>query len=203
MKRAGTAAVCGALACALGVGTAAAYLTGSVSTNNPFRLSTDLKIELTEPSFAADEAKAVKPAQTVAKDPIITNTGSMDAYIAADVKIPLFTGDVLSDGTVSSVKDQELFTYAVNDGWTLKGTPKVEGGFKTYSYVYSSPIAPSWKTSSIFDSVTLANLTQDVGITDTSIDITAYAIQAEGFANSLDANSAYDLQAQAKVTVGA
>lgn len=200
MKRAGAAAACGALACALGVGTAAAYLTGFATTENPFTLDTDLKIELTEPSFTATAAKDVKPLQTVAKDPTIKNAGSVDAYVAIDVKVPVFTGGSLIDGAAGQRKDADLFTYAVNEGWKQAGEAKLEDGFRTYRYVHEGVLAAGAATPSLFDGVTLANLTEDVGISQTSIDVTAHAIQAEGFASAEEACAAYDVQAHATTT---
>lgn len=203
MKRIGSAVACGALACALGVGTAAAYLTGAVSVQNPFTLNTDLKIQLTEPSFSTEAAKNLKPLQTVAKDPTVTNSGSVDAYIAADVKVPLFSGSAIVDGKAQQVTNADLFTYALNSGWKQIGNAKDEGGFRTYRYIYDAELGSGEQAPSIFDAVTLANLTEDVGITETSLDVTAYAIQSEGFANATEACDAYDTQAHATATVSA
>lgn len=203
MKRIRAAAACGALACAIGVGTAAAYLTGWATAENPFTLDTDLKIELTEPSFMPSAAKDVKPMQTVAKDPTVANAGSVAAYVAADVKIPLFSGNAMIDGAPTPCTDAELFSYALNDGWKQVGEPRTADGYRTYRYIYDAELPAQAKTPSIFDAVTLANLTEDVGIQTTSIDITAYAIQAEGFADATEACAAYDAQAHATAVLNA
>lgn len=203
MKRIGAAITCGALACVLGAGTAAAYLTGAASMSNPFTLDTDLKIELTEPSFIADAAKGLKPLQSVSKDPTITNVGSVAAYVAADIKVPVFTGSAIVDGSLTQAVDADLFTYAVNDDWKLVGVPTVQDGFRTYRYIYDAELTAGAQTPSVFNAVTLANLTEDIGISETTLDVTAYAIQSEGFANATEACSAYDTQACATATVSA
>lgn len=203
LKRVPAAAACGALACVIGVGSAAAYLTGIATAENPFTIDTNLKISLTEPSFDPASAKDVAPMQTVAKDPTITTTGSVDAYVAADVKVPVFSGNSIVEGAIAQRADADLFSYATNDGWTRVGDPVLKDGFRTYRYVYDAKLAAGDATPSIFDGVTLANLTEDVGISDTTIDITAYAIQSEGFANAQEAQSAYDSQAHATATIDA
>lgn len=202
-KRVGGALVCGALACALGVGAAAAYLSGSATVKNPFTLDTNLKIELSEPSFSAEAAKDLKPLQTVAKDPLITNAGSVTAYVAADVKVPVFSGNALIDGVQTKVTDADLLTYSLNTGWKQVGATKLEDGFRTYRYIYDAELVAGAQTPSIFDAVTLANLTEDVGINETTLDVTAYAIQSEGFANATEACGAYDSQAHATATMDA
>lgn len=203
MKKIGAAAACGLLACTIGAGAAAAYLTGIATAENPFTLDTDLRIELAEPSFSPSAAKDLKPLQSVAKDPTITNTGSVPAYVAADVKVPVFSGSAIKDGAVVDLTDADLFSYALNSGWKQIGEAKVADGFRTYRYVYDAELTAGAKTSSVFDAVTLANLTEDVGISETTIDITAHAIQSEGFTNATDACSAYDAQSGLSVTVNA
>ncbi len=203
MKRIGAAAACGLLACTIGAGAAAAYLTGIATAENPFTLDANLKIELSEPSFSAAAAKDLKPLQSVAKDPTITNTGSVTAYVAADVKVPVFSGSAIKDGTIAELTDADLFSYTVNNGWKQIGEAQLADGFRTYRYVYDAELAAGAKTPSVFDAVTVANLTEDVGISETTIDITAHAIQSEGFANATDACSAYDAQARLGVTMSA
>lgn len=201
LKRIGLAATCGTLACALGVGTAAAYLTGTANATSPFTLDTNLKISLSQTAFVADKAKALKPLQSVPKNPTVTNTGTVPSFIAMDIKMPLFNGKSMKDGVVANRTNEDLFTYNTNDGWSLVGTPKTEAGFRTYRYVFDSQLAAGSATSSIFDSVTLANLTEDVGISSTNIEVKAYAIQAEGFTSAQDALGAYDNQAAATATI--
>lgn len=200
LTKIGIAATCGTLACTLGVGTAAAYLTGTATSTNPFTLDTNLKISLTEPSFVPASAQNVKPAQTVSKDPTITNTGSVPAYIAVDVKVPVFTGKAVQADKIAALTNADLFSYTTNTGWSQLGTPVIADGFRTYRYVYNNELAAGAQTSSLFNFVTLANLTEDVGITNTSIGITAYAIQSEGFASAAEASGAYDTQAHATVS---
>lgn len=198
-----TAIACGALACTLSISSALAYLTDDAFLSNPFTLNTDLSIELSEPSFEANAAKGLAPAQTVAKDPLVRNTGSLGAYVAATVKVPVFTGDALNaEGALTHGENADLFSYTVNTGWHAKGDATLKDGFRTYTYVYDELLAPNAVTPPLFDSVTLANLIQNIGVSATSIDVNAFAIQSEGFANAMSAIDAY-LGQKAAITTAA
>lgn len=197
VKKITVAATCGALASLLGISAAAAYLTGAVEAINPFTINTDLKVEITEPAFSTEAAANILPAQTVPKDPTITNAGSIPVYVAADVKIPVFTGSAMIEGVNTDMTNADLFSYAVNDGWEQDGEAQLKDGYRTYRYIYTSKLEPKASTKSIFDEVTLANLTQDAGISTTSVDISAYAIQSEGFTNAQEACAAYDASERA------
>ena len=213
-KKKRSMAVAGVLAGCLALGGTLAYLTDTDSVTNRFTVDTDLDIQLVEPTWTAlpdaddngipDAAENMAPTQTVDKDPIVENIGTVDAWIAAKVKVPVFTGEMLNDeGKVVSVTDQDLFTYEVNEGWTQVGEATVEDGYRVYTYVYANMLAGATgegetaviaKTASIFDEVTLANLTHDIGVTDTQIDVDAYAIQALGFDDAETAYTAYQNQ---------
>lgn len=191
-KRAVLFAVCLVAMFAIAIGAAYAYLTDSETVKNDFTLDTNLDISLTEPNFNADEAKHMLPAQTIAKDPVIENIGTVDSYVAATVKVPQFSGNILNaEGKVEAVANHDLFSYLLNEGWSIYGEPAVADGFVTYTYVYADALAANQKTAPIFNDVTMANLTQDVGITDTAIDVDAFAIQSHGFDSATDAYKAY------------
>ncbi len=192
--------VSGVLAGCLAIGGVAAYLTDTESVTNNLNLDTNFAITLTEPSFVADDAKDLAPTQVVAKDPTITNSGTVDGYVAVQVKVPVFDGKMINaDGKIATVTNQDLFTYEVNAGWTLYGTPTIEDGFKTYTYIYSDVLGGTAKTNAIFDSVKVVNFTEDPGLDDVNIDITAYAIQSHGFNSAEAAYEAYKTQSAAAV----
>lgn len=181
-----------ALVAAIGVGASLAYLVDRDSVSNQFSLDTNLSIGLIEPSFVADDAKGIVPAQVIAKDPTVVNQGSVEAYIAATVKVPVFSGGYLDGtGSLKAASDADLFTYSLCEGWQEIGVPSIKDGYSTHTYVYSSKLPADSSTEPIFNDVTLANLTEDPGITDTEVDVTAYAIQAHGFADAQEAYTAY------------
>ena len=193
-----------ALAGMLAVGGALAYLTDSASVTNDFTLDTNLSVALTEPNWDADAAKAMTPTMTVAKDPHIANDGTVSEWVAATVKVPVFTGKMLNDeGKIVDVTDQDLFTYELGAGWTQSGAATVADGYRTYTYVYSTALDAGAAAADLFSEVTMANLTQDVGITDTTIDVTAHAIQKTGFDDAASAYAAYTAQIAAGTSTGA
>lgn len=200
-KRLKMGIVSGVLAGCLAIGGVAAYLTDTESVSNSLNLDTNFDITLTEPAFVADNAKDLAPMQMVAKDPTITNAGTVDAYGAMQVKVPVFSGKMINgEGKVVDVVDQDLFAFTVNTGWTEVGTATVADGFRTYTYVYDNVLADG-ETATLFDDVTLVNLAEGIETTDTTIDVTAYGIQAQGFTTATDAYAAYVAQAAAGVAV--
>lgn len=201
-KRIKMGVMSGVLAGTLCIAGVAAYLTDTESVTNNLNLDTNFAITLTEPSFVADDAKDLAPTQTVAKDPTITNSGTVDGYVAVQVKVPVFDGKMINaEGKIATVTDQDLFTYTVNTGWTQVGEPTVKDGFRTYTYVYSDVLSGA-ETATVFDDVTVVNLAEGIATTDTTIDIVAYGIQSQGFTSATDAYNAYVAQAAAGVEVG-
>lgn len=193
-------ALSASLVAALAVGGSIAYLTDTATVENRFTLDTNLSISLEEANFDAETAKGLLPTQEVAKDPTVANDGTVDAYIAATVKIPVMTGKVLhEDGKIESVADLDLYEYDLGEGWSLLGSPVIEDGFKTYTYVYENVLPGSSKTNAIFDSIKVVNFTEDPGLDNVNIDITAFAIQSHGFDSAADAYEAYKMQDAAAV----
>lgn len=189
------------LVAALAIGGSIAYLTDTDTIQNQFTLDTNLAISLEEANFDADTAKGLVPTQVVSKDPKVKNDGTVDAYIAATVKVPVMSGKVLdADNKIQNVVDLDLYGYDLGEGWTLYGQPIVKDGFKIYTYVYSDVLAGSATTNALFDSVKVANFTEDPGLDDVNIDVAAYAIQSHGFDSASDAYEAYLSQSIAAAT---
>lgn len=193
-RRAGIAA--GALAAMLAIGGTVAYLTAHDSVVNRFELDTNMQTMIVEPSWDPENGKGIVPTQTVAKDPAVQNTGTVSQYVSVKVKAPVYSGKVFdpATNTVSDVTDADLFSWEANEGWTLIQTEGPEEGFRTYTYVYESVLAAGETTPAVFDTVTEANLLEDVGIDATSITVNADAIQSVGFSNAKEAFDAMNGQ---------
>lgn len=199
-KRLAAGLVGASLTAALAIGGSIAYLTDTDMIQNQFSLDTNLSIALEEANFDEESAKGLLPTQEVTKDPKVINDGSVDAYIAATVKVPVMTGKVLNaDNKIDNVVDLDLYAYELGEGWALYGTPTIEDGFKTYTYIYSDVLGGTAKTNAIFDSVKVVNFTEDPGLDDVNINITAYAIQSHGFNSAEAAYEAYKTQSAAAV----
>lgn len=211
--RAKTAVAVGCTLAVIGVGGTLAYLTDTDTATNRFSVSSALDIELLEPSWQTtdedangipDAAEQVVPLQSVAKDPQIRNTAGTEAWAFLEVAVPTENVRVVEeDGSLSVAENHPLFTYETNIGWSeIESTSYYDPETKTTKrfYVWSEPLGVGETTGSLFDEVTLINLANgQLGGTEgkaigTQIDVTAHAIQTDGFANWKDAWSALTTQ---------
>lgn len=166
-------------------GATLAYFTDQKEVKNTFSVG-NVSITLTEPSWVEETATLI-PGRTIAKDPTIAiDAGSQDAYTfmkvqlsadflellktyAADQKISN-PADVIDDWFVTTVGPKIMYTD-LNEGYVILGvlSPKKAGDSVTY-----------------FDKVTVPAAVKQEMIKDDGvyeINVTAYAIQAEGFYN--------------------
>ena len=180
MKKRQTIIAALVLALLLLIGGAIAYFTDTDSKENKFTLG-KVDIELLEPSFVEENAKDLVPGASVAKDPQIKNKGKNDAYVFLKV-------------SVDCAGTRGLFTYEVNDGWTLlEGSDSCQEGDGKIQKVYyygSGDLAVLGKgetSGALFDRVTLVtdlvqaeadaiNLVGDPVL----VNVEAFGIQADG-----------------------
>lgn len=177
-----------ACACALALVGVFAYLTATDQVKNIFGFTDKLDIEVVEPNWNPDNAQNLLPTQSVTKDPALHNPNKADVYVFADVVIP--QKDIVTanaDGTLNESAVVDLFSYAVNDGWTLKDTIPGDDGTVTYRYAYNEVIPAGETSGSIFDEVAIVNYVNEQFNTEElaqQIIINAYGAQAVGFANA-------------------
>ena len=183
-----------ACACALALVGVYAYLTATDQVKNIFGFTDKLDIEVVEPNWHPDEAQNLLPTQTVTKDPALHNPNKVDVYVFADVVIP--QKDIVTanaDGTLNESAVVDLFSYELNDGWTLKDTIANDDGTVTYRYVYNDVVPAGETSGSIFDEVAIANYSNEQFNTEElaqQIVINGYGTQAVGFANAEEAYAA-------------
>lgn len=178
------------LACAIAgvmlMGAATAFFTDRDSVANEFIVG-NVSVELTEPGWNPEDGKALTPNKTVKKDPQVTNTGSNDAFVFLQVKVPAATVKTAGeDGSLLDAKKQDLFHYTVNSGWKLVDQSEEENAtVYTYGYVAEDggmkKLSPQGSTGALFDSVTFLNLVEGQLEQDTklSLDVDVLAIQTE------------------------
>lgn len=178
------------------VGGTLAYFTDTENATNTFVIG-NVDITLTESSWTAPEAAV--PGFTYAKNPVITNTGTNDAYVRLKV-----TFDNYGDFVAAGVTDLRTMLQGVNtEVWTAIAEPAVSGDTVTYTYTYNTILVgsadPAAATAALFTGVqipgTFDNADMQTLRPSFNINVVAEAIQAEGFANVTTAFAAYDAQA--------
>lgn len=190
-----TSSVLAALAIA---GGAFAFFTSTQTATNTFTVG-NVEIELTEPSWDPEVKPVVTPGQVIAKDPTITNTGTIDAYGFVKVDIPYENVSAIDEnGNKVLAADNELFqllntegNVGLNADW-VEITGEVDGitypykdeDAKTVSHIYAYASATAMtaiaKDASVspFDAVKFAAVTEGAFEgQDINVVVTSYAIQ--------------------------
>lgn len=178
-----------------------AFLTSKTETEaNSFTVG-EIAIELKEPMWSAqtdtnkngipDKAENLSPAETVVKDPKVTNTGINSTYVYLRVRVPKEpVAYVDQNGKVvraDSDKPIELFSYAVNNGWT-EFMKDENNKYTDYYYYYDEVLAPSDTSVTLFDQVVFADAIEgQLEDERYMVDVTAYGIQSSDNNNVLQA----------------
>ncbi len=168
------------------MGSATAFFTDRDTAANEFIVG-NVSVDLSEPGWDPDEGTALTPNKTVNKDPQVTNTGSNDAFVFLQVKVPSASVKTAgADGSLQESKKQDLFNYTVNSGWKLvEQSEATDASVYTYAYVDTNgamkKLSPQGNTGALFDKVKFINLVEGELDPDTklSIDVDVLAIQTE------------------------
>lgn len=160
------AAIATAGAAVLLVGSSFAFFMDKESVTNPFTVG-NVKITVTEDHFDETTAEDITPNKVIPKDPVVTNTGVNDVYAFVSVNVPKANVETANaDGSRNDAKNQDLFTYKVNDNWKLIKTNDGDD-YSEYIYAYSNAdgslkkLAKSEKTNAVFDSVKFINIVDE------------------------------------------
>lgn len=180
-------ALAACLAAVAVVSSSLAYFTDTETKTNEFTVG-NVDITLTEPNWDADlNNKDLIPGKTIPKDPTITvDADSETAYTFMKVQLSADFVELLTEYGKAEEKDP---AQVIDDWFVSEVKPKImEVGD---NYVILGVLSPKEAGESVtyFDEVTVpTSVTQDMIKADGvyTIDITAYAIQAEGFYNEAD-----------------
>lgn len=118
----------------------------------------DVTVDLTETNWKPETGVNILPRTEVAKNPEVTNTGSVDAWIFLKVKSPKKNIITVDNKTKRKkpAADVELFSFTPNSKWEL--VSKTDKGSEVeYVYGYKDIVKTQEKTQSLFDSVTMVN----------------------------------------------
>ena len=191
-----------ALAVVMLVGGISAYFTGTDEATNVWTVG-EVDIELLEDAYdeAGESARTdILPNSEYAKDPVIKNTGTNDAFVFLKVSIPQDNVIVANqDGTRQAKAVQELFDYQWNTGWTVVATQSntdIDGNsttkYNTYVLAYTgsngatqcAALAKGQSTSVLFKNaasnvenanavgvITFKNMIENQGLEGTTINM--------------------------------
>ena len=173
------------LAMAIGVGATLAYFTAEDTAKNEFTVG-NVKIDLTEPKWdenGSKEAPEVYPGEALAKDPTVTNTGKNPCF----VRIQVEGLDCLGETENMLIKYRtDYVDGALGTDWVLH----TDGYF-----YYTKVLAAGESTGALFDQIVIpAGLENGDGESKFDIDVTAYAVQAQGAKPSFSAVEAMTVE---------
>ena len=164
----GKAGLAVAAAAAIGSPGMFSYFSDESTAENRLSVSPDLEIRVVEPSWVEEDARSMKPGQTVPKDPAVLNrSASAAGWVFLDILVPMAEVVVFDQatGTVSDALAKELFSYVPVEGkwYLLKSFETLENGVRTKvrRYAWPDALAPGETTDPVFTEITLANLVND------------------------------------------
>ena len=210
--------LCVALAVVAIGGATLAYFTDTKTAENTFTVG-NVQIKLDETNIAAPEGDrvtsntytGVTPGVTYTKDPIVTNTGSNDAWVRLVVTVENGMNWLgLYNDNVWTAPQEAAFMAMINnklgDKWSLEDIAYVANEDRgTTDFVatlkYADKLAAGQQTSAAFEKVMLpTNATADDITTRIAqngtfhIDVVAEAIQADTFTTWDAAFAAFDAE---------
>lgn len=189
-----------AVAAVMLIGGASAYFTATDSADNTWTIG-NVAIDLQEPNYDESDKTNIAPNQELDKDPQVENTGSNDAFVFVEFSIPKATVATANDnGSLNESQLQELFTYSINDGWSLVSSSQGEDS-NTYVYAYASngvctALAADVTTPVLFTNgkITFKNIVEGQLGGPVTIPVHAYAIQTSDITSD-DSNAPADVWA--------
>lgn len=163
-----------------------AYMTDTEQATNVITVG-NVAIDLTETKWNPDNGKNISPRTEIAKNPKVTNTGSLDAWIFLKVRNPKKSIVTVDNKTKRKkpATDVELFSFTPNSKWEL--VSKTDNGSEVeYVYGYKDIVKAKDKTVSLFDTVKLVNYLEGSIDKDEKLDIPIEAMAVQWNVNKAD-----------------
>ena len=171
------------LAMAIGVGATLAYFTAEDTAKNEFTVG-NVKIDLTEPKWdenGSEDAPEVYPGEALAKDPTVENIGANPCFL----RIKVEGLDCLGEAGMITYRT-DYVDGALGTDWALH----TDGYF-----YYTKVLAAGETTDALFDQIVIpTGLENGDGSFIYEIDVTAYAVQAQGAKPSFSAVQAMTVE---------
>lgn len=195
------------LVAAIAVGGTLALLTDSTDkVQNTFTVGKGISIDLKEPdwdgvdfdgntSTASEDlgenlAQNFVPSRVIPKDPTVKNTSAADSVWIA-VKVNATCGAAEGDAAaLAAIQNFADINWNVGnaDG---NGANWVQKDGDTTIYYYNAIVASQAETEELFTTVTIKDTAAQEDLSNFEIDVTAYAIQAEGVKDLAAAQAAF------------
>ena len=148
--------IAGAAVFAASAATTGAYLTrGTQNLKNMFE-SGNVTVEVQEPDWQEKSGESMLPGESRKKNPLVKNTGTLDAWIFLEVNIPVRSVILVDESTKKKLpkSETELFHFQANEGWKLVEQKRTENDMR-YVYGWKEPVMPTGQTGTLFDSITM------------------------------------------------
>ena len=185
-------AIAAVILAAVLIGGLTAYLNDSDTRTDPVTLSANLDIELLQPSWKGETLGTVRPRQRFDNDPRVLNHSAFDVYAFIEITQPYAQDLVAQDAMGKPLNADQpggaLYTYKVQDGWTLLADPILSDdgtGCLRASYVYAwtkdgelTPLHSGETTGPLFTQVEVVNYTKATLGERQDMTVGAYALDA-------------------------
>ena len=150
----------------------------------------EVSIELTEPGYT--DRQDVRPGAEIIKDPTVTNTGSVDAYVYLQIRIPAPILRLAQGAVLTQPGRTELFGFEADPSWVRVRKEELETETE-YVYAYTDRLAPGQKTRPLFEKLRAASyLEGDLPASgEFEVRILAQAIQSFPWEDPVQAYEAY------------
>ena len=181
-----------------GIGASAAYITDNEEKTNNFSFqNVSLSIREDVWKSLSGEEKIISPGKTVAKDPVVENTGSADMYVFLEVRVPKRNVRTVTDDGKSIINSAEtpLFKFSSNESWKLTEYDNQNSDYEKFVYGYDCILKSGAKTVPLFESVDCVNFLEgelDMG-EKTEIVLRTFGIQSDFVLNGQNAADVFDV----------
>lgn len=140
------------------VTTTRAYLTNTTGNLKNILTPGTVTAELKESDWKEDAGAAMLPAESRNKNPVVKNTGTIDAWMFLEMEIPIREIAIVDAQTRRKLPEKrtELVQFTVNEGWELLEKYEKEETMH-YIYGYQELVAPFQETVSLFDKITIVS----------------------------------------------
>ena len=194
----------------LAVGLTYSGLGGITSTkNNVFTPLKEIRARLDEPNWDKNEGLKLVPGKTLRKDPMISNTCTIDEYVAMRLTFRRDDGSVISDADLTELLG--LLEIDWHADWVLcAGSLSADAAEQPLIFYFNKVLEPGQTTSPLFSTVQIKDQADGLteaelrwlqgikfangeiepdpnGIGKFNIKIEGAAVQREGFATAADA----------------